>query len=375
MDESESGSSGGSVDDILAHFGKKGMKWGTRNEIPLAASGYRGVGVGRVTGESSPSKKGTALAGMIVNLQYSDHKVVGPKVNAELVGLKKKYDDAKFSNDAYYAKYRKEAHGIYEKHLSESLPKGLTTSVLTPKNLDMPPYVVIGNKKGVDNEVKLLLKEGFSHSETSPDVIRLKLNEVRDSSGFITGISLGDAVESNQLTQSEDVVDSVLAHWGKKGMHWGRRKKETSTSEPSDLNPVTLYSRPGKGITDVKGGESRLPSSDAKSAAVSKQIARKSGSDALSNAELNHLLNRVNLDQKYSKMVSDSNSRSKSRGRRFVENLFKKEGMALATGKAISPAVLAVALPVATIMARKSKHGVVTPKTFVNNDYIGRHQK
>jgi hypothetical protein len=116
------------------------------------------------------------------------------------------------------------------------------------------------------------------------------------------------------------------------GMHWGRRKNSIKSGgqQGGDLNSVTLYSKAGHGVVKTTGGHGRLPSEDAKNAAVYKQIAKKSGTDALSNDHLRMLVGRMGLEQQYSKISNQE--MPKSKGRKFIEGILKSEGSALAKG-------------------------------------------
>lgn len=145
-------------------------------------------------------------------------------------------------------------------------------------------------------------------------------------------------------SESSDVgrlaVDNILSHHGILGMHWGHRKPEGVTVSPGSVEgtnvgdprvPVTLYSKPGKGIIKTSGGQGRLPSEDMKNAAAYKQIANQSSTHALSSKELQHLVNRINLEQQYSKLANAP--KKHSAGYKFVSNLLKNEGKQLMSGK------------------------------------------
>jgi len=146
---------------------------------------------------------------------------------------------------------------------------------------------------------------------------------------------MGKPPPPSLLKHSEiSIADGILAHHGIPGMKWGHRNSRSISNVPGETgnsSQVTLYSRPGKGIVKTKGGEGRLPSNDAKSSAAYKQIARKSGSDALSNVELGQLVKRMGLEQQYSKIANVS--QKKSVGRKFIENLLSKERDSLLSGK------------------------------------------
>lgn len=94
-----------------------------------------------------------------------------------------------------------------------------------------------------------------------------------------------------------DKTETLLAHYGIKGMRWGRRK-----SEGSSAVEVSTTATPGKKVT-AKGGQNSPPSSDAIRVAAAKQKAKTSTTDALSTKELQELVNRMNLEQQYSRLT------------------------------------------------------------------------
>lgn len=106
-----------------------------------------------------------------------------------------------------------------------------------------------------------------------------------------------------------------LAHYGIKGMRWGVRK-----SEPT---PVTTTIRPGRQVK-AKGGTGQPASDDAIKTAESHRVARKSTTDALSNKELQALVNRMQLEQQF-KTLNSSGPRA-SAGRRFLSTYLQNGG-------------------------------------------------
>lgn len=109
-------------------------------------------------------------------------------------------------------------------------------------------------------------------------------------------------------------ADNVLEHYGTKGMKWGVRKAPT---------PVVTKVTPGRKVK-ATGGKRQTAHPDAVKAATSRQVAKKSTTDALSNNELRDLVNRLSLEQQYSRLDPSR----KSLGRRFAESNF---GQALAS--------------------------------------------
>lgn len=92
------------------------------------------------------------------------------------------------------------------------------------------------------------------------------------------------------MMQSEKVQD-FLAHWGVKGMHWGIRRSDAELARAS------------------KGGAS----ADAARAQTTLNTIRSSGSLAsASDSDLNHLVNRINLERRYTEINTSPSAATKS---------------------------------------------------------------
>lgn len=98
--------------------------------------------------------------------------------------------------------------------------------------------------------------------------------------------------------------DVVLAHYGVKGMRWGRRKGGDSSSESAaPKGPV---------------------SSDAANAKKHGAKAKTSGTDALSNKELQDVVTRMNLEQQYSKLNSQTVAKGQSATKKILSDNAKQ---------------------------------------------------
>lgn len=95
-------------------------------------------------------------------------------------------------------------------------------------------------------------------------------------------------------------VEKMLAHYGIKGMRWGVRRNVGSDGRVD----VTTTAQPGKKVV-AKGGQGQPAHEDAIRTAVSKQKAKASTTDSLSTKELQELVNRMNLEQQYSKLSQE----------------------------------------------------------------------
>lgn len=101
-------------------------------------------------------------------------------------------------------------------------------------------------------------------------------------------------VPAEHIALGTVMVGDILEHYGVKGMRWGVRRDRTPTA-------VETVQTPGKRVK-ATGGKNQSASEDAINAAVARQKARASTPDALSNKELQALVNRMNLEQQYARL-------------------------------------------------------------------------
>jgi hypothetical protein len=121
----------------------------------------------------------------------------------------------------------------------------------------------------------------------------------------------------------DEEVEDFLAHFGVKGMRWGARKTSGSGGEggPSEVHVV----KRGK-VLKTTGGKKLEPADDAVRAAVSKQKAKKSGTQALSNKEFQDMVTRMNMEQQYTKLTQ----KEKEARQNTVNGWLKKQAMDMA---------------------------------------------
>ena len=133
-----------------------------------------------------------------------------------------------------------------------------------------------------------------------------------------------------------------LEHFGVKGMRWGVRKKQ----EP------------------VSTGVAKTPmSSDAALTSKIRTKARTSGMSSLSNAELQALNQRLQLERQYSSLVGSPATKS---GMDKVQNVMKVTG-------AVNSVIKLVNSPVGKAAISMGKTAVTSALTYSVNKYLAKH--
>lgn len=102
---------------------------------------------------------------------------------------------------------------------------------------------------------------------------------------------------NTEVDDNVGFVKDILSHHGIKGMRWGIRR-----ANPSSPTEVSVKATPGKKV-ETSGGQGHPPHADAIAAKVINQKLKKSGSDALSNSEMQTLITRMNLERQMSSLM------------------------------------------------------------------------
>lgn len=286
--------------EFVQHFGVKGMKWGVRNE-------------------KTPRPKVTSLAGpdVITRVTKSGHELTleknPPPALARFIGR-------------YSKRYREGVAQSAFLTIKDKSGEKIGDAEVVKKSADELNLVWLGIDKSargngyasaaMEVAVEYGRSEGYKKITlevpgNSPDAhhIYKKLGfeyvgkPVLDKTDSVWG-GLTNMVYNIDETKQTDVQGRTfvamdkphLAHYGVKGMKWGVRK--------NDGNPVDVITRqsPGKRVK-ATGGENLPASDDAIRTATSRQKAKASTPDALSTKELQDLVNRMELEQKYYKMT------------------------------------------------------------------------
>lgn len=122
-----------------------------------------------------------------------------------------------------------------------------------------------------------------------------------------------------------DTTDKVLEHHGVKGMKWGQRKRSGGSG---------LHSKSMSEIRKTKTSE------DSSKATQTHEKIKVAGTKSVSNAELQHLVNRMNLEQQFSRL--SESTKQVSAGKKFANSLLKgSKDIGKQTAKTVVAGVLA----------------------------------
>lgn len=324
-------------EQVLKHFGVKGMKWGVRKTEADGSPRQRGAvrqaitkaavsndEASRTIHERNAKKTpGLSAERMIVARQRTVERTrdAAADINMEsrFKGKDIKYDAP--LQEAYRKEVAKKAAVIYEEEIRHQYTEiGVEATIAAAK-------AIYNYKKGTTT-VTLDDQTAYKAEAVRQILDEAKAAKHADDGGDPSELVL--KMETNELGHVVDVslVGSKLAHYGVKGMKWGVRKSDrgaeiTKISEKqsrreSDKQVVVSQRKPGTYVK-TKGGNRNLASEDAIKAQASRQRAKRSTTDSLTNAELKQLNERMRLEQEFSKL----DKKVKRQGEGFISRLFR----------------------------------------------------
>jgi len=289
------------VKDILEHHGVKGMKWGVRHDPGHEGQRAKTTKIARL---DRKFEWNAGTFGTTLKIHQAAVKQVN-SVDIPRINNKPKYKDADFTRDTPLRRaYYKEHHDAFISAL-ENAAKAQGVNASGTKR-----YGIIDHGDSWD----IILRDVAQHADpqtTPPFTVLVK----KDDRGFIVSIEL----MNTSIAQMESLVEEFLSHHGIKGQKWGVRRKNPTPSGPSE---VTTTAKPGRRVRTA-GGQGHGASEDALATARTKQIAKKSSTDALSTRELEALVKRMNLEQQFNKLKPPS---AKSQAAKFVTDVLLQVG-------------------------------------------------
>ena len=279
------------AEDVLAHYGVKGMKWGVRKDNGHEGETVKTKHLGKL--DKKWEKENTGQRGY-----FKAHNAMADRMNNGMIddfNNDPRWKDIDFNDpkNAHHEKtYMDEFFKLSDKVFREEMVK-LGSNPSGTKRFELKT-----DEDG--NEYVELVDTKVKHSEGD---VKLVFSLKRDKLRHISS-----------LTPEE----RELKHYGVKGMKWGVRKDESSaTSGPQPV--VITQKRPGT-FAKASGGGGHQMTDDAVNSLSIRQKAKTSTTDSLSNAELKQVVERMQLEQKYAQLLYNSDRRSL--GARFAAGFF-----------------------------------------------------
>lgn len=325
----------------IFHYGTKGMKWGVRKAegaqkqadaqqkyASKLASKTDGTGLKGMRARSS-QKQADALQKRAdkqwdkvdkkweksiysVSGAVAVHNNVADQMNNKLIGQLNsdaRWKDADLTkpensklNDEYMAEYLRLQSSAYSQAVKDVHGR-------SPSGKKEARYTEYETDYGFEARVEVTSTEAKHAEEADPDLVFFVK---RDETGHISEVN--EAAEGDSPTE--------LKHYGVKGMRWGVRKDEETSRGGAESGPtavVVTQKKPGK-YAKAEGGKGYPLHPEAEAALATRQKARRSKTDALSNAELKTAIERMRLEQQFTQL--DFTDDRRSRGARFVAGLF-----------------------------------------------------
>lgn len=305
----------------IEHHGTKGMRWGVRKAD--VASGAKSVGRATASGAGKVNRAAGKLHRFGQDVRFESHAESGhadvlvanaahkPYKKVDLPAVKARHGDyGKLKNRAKKP-FSKEAKA-YRKDAADTYVKRLETTANGMKNVSGTRQYTV-RERGIDLPSQGgKLPSKYYWTVTSREIKHadgnafMRLELVIDSEGYITDLKQVPLEDS--MAQTMALGEDFLEHYGIRGMKWGVRQHREVTAQTH----VDTGIRKRQTKVQTKGGVSHPASDDAVRAAIHKQKLKKSGTDALSNQELQQLAQRLQLETQVRTLTS-------SKGRKQVE--------------------------------------------------------
>lgn len=270
---------GDTVMEFLEHHGVKGMKWGVRNDRDHEGERATNKKIAKLDKKYERSSAGKYFAVYNAMADRMNKTEIDRINNDPRFKGRDLTDWTKPSTKAYLEEYSKTATRILNEESGKLLGTNASGTKRWQWNYDVENSLPTAEIVDVDK---------VKHADTATPV-EITWGE----KGFIKKIKL-----PNNLTHIDN-VENFLEHFGVKGMRWGIRKEDAI---PAGEVRVT-QKKPGARVTTA-GGHGVPAHPDAIKAATSRQKAKSSSTDSLSNKELQELVTRLNLEQQYSRLAT-----------------------------------------------------------------------
>lgn len=250
------------LDDVLAHFGIKGMRWGVRKD--LSVGGAADLKWSAKT-EAKFRRNQAKIFKKAFDAGFDERKALNDKQSWPMK-----------EGSTQHKKYLREHASIVEKNLNKVIrDMGVDTGPSGGVRLRISQSAETGRTTLHFEKIDQNLLNELGHADMSMPPTGVYMELIADKDGRIIDYILKDG----SLQQSSTLdVDDVLAHFGVKGMRWGVIK------------------------------EARAARANKKAFAPTK----KGPLAHLSDAELKTLVKRLEMEKKYKELTAPQKSKGKS---------------------------------------------------------------
>lgn len=328
------------IDDFLAHYGVKGMKWGVirkelrKREGRAAKDQYL---------EDIESDYISKFSGADARKKIVD--TARPEIDKGMKLLEKDWDEeddfmaslgyprAKTDPNETWEEFFRSGKGneifdiyvsdvadvharAYEKAIEQTVgktsPSGIWETVPSV-NPDTLKVTFVTRYNQSPKNIKRLKKE-LEHAEqaASSKIVEFTKDVYRITQKGLVRI---DPEEVKHAMDDFDDLDDFLAHYGVKGMKWGVRRDRGSSSGSRKKSGSSKDSEESAPKTRTKRGSDLSRYSDDKLTSMNSSL---KGLDALSDAELKKLTGRMQLEQTYRELKAKQ-PKAKSNAEKFLD--------------------------------------------------------
>ena len=327
------------VEEFLAHYGVKGMRWGVRRDLKKLRPGDRADYIARKDSKWTAKVEANPKVAKISKMASKDAKRQIKQLNTQYAkkDLKKdaltrsRYDsEIQSILTQSLAKASNKVHGMSPTRLSEvkvyrfsdgSMLAGIGSrnnvkltaqrAKITKADEKRAKRDARAESKAAKAEVKHADLESLSEEDAADVIFAFTL----DSNGFATDV----ITPFDDLEHSEE-LDDFLAHYGVKGMRWGVRRSDDELarargkSEGGEsrtrriVNRVTGKKKSGASSkSDDDGDETEKKDSPRLSADAERFVATTQKTSAeMSTREIKEAVQRANMVKQYNELLGGS---------------------------------------------------------------------
>lgn len=384
------------VEEVLLHYGVKGMKWGVRNSASRRlnrasnklntaySKGLKGSDKRALKKLSSAEARkkylddkdakwlakvnNDAKAQKVSKRTARDMRKVGKELKAEYGnGLSRSLhprNRAKFNNElqsAYEEVLAANTYSVYKTSPSRTkqvvlkpMGDGTIKAVVEDRNTVKLNKQMASVTKAATKRAKKEAEKTVKHADADLDILDGMFFIITvDSEGwpedvyeYTEGAVLSDAVKQSGLENTyigELDADDILKHWGVKGMKWGVRKSRSANSTTKKEKPPK---KPSKRQIKKEAETLRKESNKRAKSHRKEYMKRKD----LTDAELKKKVERLRLENEFDRLSKDASKSQIAKGKSELNKLLETKvpdsvnNMLGTSGKTVGAVIANVAI-------------------------------